>query len=938
MTQQAASWSLRAMIFYLFLYLLSGFQIAYLSLIPSQYPNTMLVYGGVAIWFLAIVALGINRQRIFSPQLAYFLGCVLLLYAQLMIVFGIKHQYGMITAPMSSLLGFSFLLLAKLREHHTMQDQPFVLFRHTLLPFLGYKLGFIAQHPLPLPGAYATLLLPFIIFMLALRTHQPQPNSLTKKDRVHPLYWLNVLWFWTSVSGYLIFNATTYPFYYTACLIIGMLISIRMTDRQTLDGWQTNSTAYWLIAQGALIVHVHSFPTSSILVSGLTMALFGALSAKVLIPSTARLYRQDPSLYFLCNLSMLYLGLLIYPHVLIFPKLSAIILFSLVIINCYITDSTSNVLNSLAAIVQFSLHRLGVRYSGTEHLNYRPHERVIVIANHSCFLDVPILASCFHEKLTYPIYPFWLDVWVVRVIGGLLADMYAMKPGQSSSLSNVIDAVRRGKKCIIFPEGRLSDTGNLMKLFEGTVILAEHSKANIQPAIINGGMNLISSRDDGRHVKRFFAPVQVTFGPSMPLPETALRGKLKRKLIKRVLFQRLAETYLASYAPVTVQQALQDAARRYGARRVILQSNNFLENLTYRTLLNRADYLARRLRRRFQPGQVIGMTLDTGTDAAVIMIACMLAELPVAPIAADCPSETFATICEQLNLSAVVIDHTLWHAPGHTQHLNYCAAHHIRLLEHDELLQPPTIWERTKKYISGRRTSKQSPQQIPALLWFNPQTQHTTVLSHHNLCRQAYQLHITCDLRGSDVVFNAAGLQSTYGLLMGLLHPLLSGVKVVLANSGFNQKYVIESFYDTQSTVLVSHAATLTNFPPDPDAYYETVRMRAIYIDEAVMPATRTRWEQHCKAYLFRAFCDPNQAGIIAINSPYAFSDQSLGRLLPGNHLENTSSGRSQFTGPICPDFKLKDQHITPRSPSGKRTYAVSMTCIEDDHGFLVHQ
>lgn len=929
------TWSMRTIAFYALLYLLSGFQLAYLSQIPSKFPNTLLVYGGVAIWFLAIVGLGINRQRILSPKLAYFSGSILLLYAQIMIVFGIRHQYGMISAPMSSLLGFSILLLAKLRDHHSMQARPFSLLRHTLLPFLGYNLGFIASHPLPLPGAYATLLVPLVIFILAQHSSQSQITRLTTQ-RCHSLYWLNVLWFWTSISGYLILNAKPYPIFHTACLVIGMIVSVVMTDRKSLDGWRTNSTAYWLILQGAFFVHAHTFPASSILYSGLIMAVFGGLSAKVLIPSIVRLYRQDSALYFLCNLSMLYLGLLICPHALLFPKLAAVAVFILVTINCFITDTPSNVLSSLAAIFQFFLHRLGVRYLGTEHLDYRPNERVIIIANHSCFLDVPILASRFHEKLAYPIYPFWLDVWVVRVIGGLVADMHAMKPGQSSSLSNVIDAVRRGKKCIIFPEGRLSDTGNLMKLFEGTVLLAEHSKANIQPAIINGGMNLISSRDDGRHIKRFFAPVQVTFGPSTALPETKLRGKAKRKLIKRVLFQRLAETYLASYAPVTVHQALCDAARRYGYHRQILQSNNFLDTLTYRSLLRRAGYAARRLRQDYQPGDLIGISIETGTDAAVLTIACMMAELPIVPIAADCSSKTFAEIANHLNFSAVVIDRQQWHAPAYGQHLDYCVQHRVDLLDHDQLLRAPSVWERIKMAMPSRLSTGRSPDQIPAVLWFNSDSHQTTVLSHHNLTRQAYQLHINCDLRGSDVVFNAAGLQTTYGILMGLLHPLLSGVKTVVATPGFNQKYVIESFYDTQATVLVSHAATLINYPPDPDAFYETVRMRAIYIDDAIAPAMRSRWEQHCKSYLFRVFCDPNQAGVVAINSPYAFSDHSYGRLLPGTQIHPVSGGRSQFTGPICPDLTLKHQKISARSPSAHRAYTIAVTLLEDEHGFLV--
>ena len=917
---------------HLLFYALLGFQLAQIVPYVTIFDRSTL-FVALGVWLICVVHLPFRATK-HVARMTFALSCILLLLVQYMLVaYPVHTQALALPVLICAVLGATGVLSGLVDQACNLAQRPLSILFMALLPLLVFCFGSVVTASFSQVVSFGLLLAP-VMLLLAMPQTEVASQSKTAKAS-SPLYWFNMLWFWTSVLGYLSAHLGTLPIFFIGCFIVGFAIALRFVERRDLHAWQTNSTFYWLFLQAALFVHSGAFPVHDLLRGGLLMGLYGLFSAKILLPSLSRLYITNSSRYTSYHLASFFFGLALYPLALLYPRLTMLPLLALLILNTYITDTCSNFLATAAAIFQFFLHRIGVRYSGTERLTYQKNERVIMIANHSSFLDVPILASCFNEILAYPIYPFWLNNWAIRVLGGLVADMYAMKPGQSSSLAKVIHAIRQGQKCLIFPEGRLTDSGNLMKLFDGTVILAEHTQANIQPVIINGGMNHILSRDDGRHKKRLFTPVQVRFGEARPLPETHLRGRAKRKFIKRHLFKRLTETYLESYPSRTLPLALYDASRRYGSTRIILQNSDFLLDLSYQSLIQRAKLMAVRLKRVLAPGQRLGVTVYSGADCAVLYVACLIAEIVIVPISSEISSDDLQTLYAHIGIDAVVIDTNHWQSPSHSSHFDVSAQNNIRLIDFDELKQPIRLGERFSVARQSLATSSTPPHLIPAWSYFDHESHHITVLSHDNLCRQAHQLHIYSDLNGSDVVFNAVGLQSTYGLLMGLLNPLLSGIKTVLSAQAVDNKHLIQSFYDTQATVLIHQAGSMATDMPHSDVAYEVMRMRAIFCDGMPSADVRDHWEKSCMAYVFGVFCDPAHAGIIAMHSPYAFSASSLGRLLPGNDLLKAEDGESCLRGPIAPDLYYQNKHDKIISHPQSVDYKVAIRFSEDCDGFL---
>ena len=62
-----------------------------------------------------------------------------------------------------------------------------------------------------------------------------------------------------------------------------------------------------------------------------------------------------------------------------------------------------------------------------------------------------------------------------------------MDPTHPISLKDLIHHLQTDTRTVIFPEGRITVTGSLMKIYDGTGMVADKSEAAILPVRIHGG-------------------------------------------------------------------------------------------------------------------------------------------------------------------------------------------------------------------------------------------------------------------------------------------------------------------------------------------------------------------------------------------------------------------------------------------------------------------
>src|SRR5437867_5422803 len=90
--------------------------------------------------------------------------------------------------------------------------------------------------------------------------------------------------------------------------------------------------------------------------------------------------------------------------------------------------------------------------------------------------------------------------------------------------------LKRGGRLVLFPEGRLSRTGSLMKLFDGTGFLIFKTRAKVITAYIRGAYRLPFSRNPSR--KKWFPRLSTHFSDVLtpPVCEHLSTGQARTRL------------------------------------------------------------------------------------------------------------------------------------------------------------------------------------------------------------------------------------------------------------------------------------------------------------------------------------------------------------------------------------------------------------------------
>lgn len=136
-----------------------------------------------------------------------------------------------------------------------------------------------------------------------------------------------------------------------------------------------------------------------------------------------------------------------------------------------------------ARMVFLALYRLDVQ--GLERVPQSGP--VLLVANHSSFLDPPILGAlvrprpiCFLARASLFSGPLG---WAIRKLNSIpLAD----NSGDIAAIRTVIGLLREGHAVLIFPEGSRSEDGRMQPFRDGAILIVRRARCPVVPVAIEG--------------------------------------------------------------------------------------------------------------------------------------------------------------------------------------------------------------------------------------------------------------------------------------------------------------------------------------------------------------------------------------------------------------------------------------------------------------------
>ena len=125
-----------------------------------------------------------------------------------------------------------------------------------------------------------------------------------------------------------------------------------------------------------------------------------------------------------------------------------------------------------------------VELKGVENLDNAGHNPIIAL-NHTSFLDAALALSLLPKDPVFAIDSAMAQHWWVKPFLRFTRAM-PLDPTKPMATRTLINAVKAGEPLIIFPEGRLTVTGSLMKIYDGAGLIADKTDAFVVPVRLEG--------------------------------------------------------------------------------------------------------------------------------------------------------------------------------------------------------------------------------------------------------------------------------------------------------------------------------------------------------------------------------------------------------------------------------------------------------------------
>lgn len=544
--------------------------------------------------------------------------------------------------------------------------------------------------------------------------------------------------------------------------------------------------------------------------------------------------------------------------------------------------SPTNPFADFLSILFRAIYRVEIR--GQENLA-KAGDRAIIALNHVSFLDAALALSLFHKSplfaVDYTIAQRW---WVKPFLK--LARTFPLDPTQPMATRSLINEVKKGETLVIFPEGRLTVTGSLMKVYDGVGLIADKGDAMVVPVKIDGLEKTFFTRLSRKQVRhRWWPKVTVTVLEPVRLevPEE-IQGRERRNQAGLKLYQIMSDLVFRT-APIDrgVYEAVAAAAKEHGFGRIALE-DPLTGTTSYRKLLVGASLIGKAIMAQTRKGEAVGVLLPGAAGTAATMLGLMSAGRVPAMLNFTAGTANLQSACKTADVKIILTARSFIDRAKLGPVLE-TLRQDCTILYLEDLGASFSLIAKFAMLLRCHKPLMPAKADDPAAILFTSGSEGApkgVVLSNRNILANAAQAAARIDFGRQDKVFNVLPLFHSFGLTAALVLPLVYGVPVYLYPSPLHYRVIPEMVYGTNATIMFGTDTFLTGYAKKAHPYDFRSLRYVVAGAEPVKETTRQIYMEKFGLRILEGYGVTETAPVLALNTPMFNRFGTVGRMLPG--------------------------------------------------------
>ncbi len=576
-------------------------------------------------------------------------------------------------------------------------------------------------------------------------------------------------------------------------------------------------------------------------------------------------------------------------------------------------------------------------------------ERLLIVANHESFIDGMLLG------LFLPVDPVFVvhttiaqNRWFKLILH--LVDYLAVDPTSPMAMKKVIKLIETGRPVVIFPEGRITVTGSLMKVYDGPAFVAARTGAEIVPVRIDGASRSYFSRMNGRYPRSLFPRLSITILPKTQLAQaTTGTARMRRRKAGEGMRKIMQDMLFQSQPKRTLFLTLLDAINIYG------RSHRFLEDMkqvehSYRDILKMTLAMGKITTRLADEEERVGVLLPNLAVTLGLVVGMTTFRRVPAMLNYTAGTDGMQNACTAAGIRTIITSRQFIETAKIGTQVS--SLQNVRVVYLEDLKNVLTIWDKLWLFAYALPFPRLANQSVDpsaaAVVLFTSGSEGKpkgVVHSHRSLLSNIAQIRSVIDFSVDDKFLNALPIFHSFGLTAGALLPLLTGTKLFLYPSPLHYRVIPEVIYDRGCSVLFGTSTFLGNYARFAHPY-DFFRLRYVVAGaEKLSDTVRHTWFEKFGIRILEGYGATETAPVISVNTPMAYRSGTVGVALPGMETRLVpvpgiaTGGQLHVKGPNVMLGYYRFEHPSvieaPSSEVGEGWYNTGDIVEIDEDGFI---